>query len=211
MDIKKDLEKRLDIKKDLEKRHFYSYCILKKEFIKKSEALELFLFYEFIEKTINEFPKIKDKDFIIIKNILQNIYKIIAKPDIVESYLKYIVYLEEKAEDLEEKGKKMINNFIDFGDIDDKTIKELNNLRINMRILENLFWIAARKLENNGLYLIIPHFLNIASKYIFYYIVVNYKDKLKYIEEPKVEIKFNEEKYKRYLEIYKNKNLFDFI
>ena len=171
-------------KDDPEKKHFYTYCINEKDFIKKGKKTELFIFYEHIEKTLNEFPKINDEVFEIIRLFLNNIYLLISKPEENEKYLKYAVYVEEKAEELEKIGKEKIKNFIDFSDIDNEEIKKLNNLRINIRILEDLFWLVVKNKEipNDGLYLVIPHFLNVSSKYVFYYIVVKYYDKLKPIK-----------------------------
>jgi hypothetical protein len=200
-------------KEDLEKKHFYTYCISENGFIKKGEKVELFIFYEYIEKTLNEFPKINDEIFEIIRLFLNNIYLLISKPEENEKYLKYVVYIEEKAEELEKIGKEKIKNFVDFSDIDDEEIKKLNNLRINIRILENLFWLVVKNKEipNNGLYLVIPHFLNVSSKYVFYYIVVKYYDKLKPIKRLDNIVKYNEEKYREYLNKYKNKKLDEYI
>jgi len=200
-------------KNDPEKKHFYTYCINEKDFIKKGEKVELFIFYEYIEKTLNEFPKINDEIFEIIRLFLNNIYLLISKPEENEKYLKYVIYIEEKAEELEKIGKEKIKNFVDFSDIDDEEIKKLNNLRINIRILEDLFWLVVKNKEipNNGLYLVIPHFLNVSSKYVFYYIVVKYYDKLKPIKRLDNIIKYNEEKYKEYLNKYKNKKLDEYI
>ncbi|BFI73789.1 hypothetical protein YN1_7760 [Nanoarchaeota archaeon] len=203
----------MNVKEDPSKKHFYTYCISEKDYIRKSKATDLFLFYEFIEKTLNEFPNIKDENLDIIRLFLENIYLLISKPEENEKYLKYAVYLEEKAEELEKEGKNKINYFIDFSSIEDKEIKELNNLRINIRILEILFWniVKNNQIPDNGLYLTIPHFLNVASKYIFYYIVNKYFDKLKPLERLNIEINYNEEKYKKYLENYKNKSLKEYI
>ena len=200
-------------KEDLEKKHFYTYCIIENGFIRKVEKVGLFIFYEYIEKTLNEFPKINDVIFEIIRLFLNNIYLLISKPEENEKYLKYVVYIEEKAEELEKIGKEKIKNFIDFSDIDDEEIKKLNNLRINIRILENLFWLVVKNKEipNNGLYLVIPHFLNVSSKYVFYYIVVKYYNKLKPIKRLDNIIKYNEEKYREYLNKYKNKKLDEYI
>ena len=200
-------------KNEIDKKHFYTYCISEEDYIKKSKGASLFLFYEYIEKTLNEFPKIEEKDFEIIKLFLENIYLLISKPEENEKYLKYAVYLEERAEELEKEGLKKINYFIDFSSIEDKEIRELNNLRINIRILEDMFWIVVKDkgIPNNGLYLVIPHFLNVASKYVFYYIVNKYYDKLKPIKRLEFDVNYNEEKYKKYLESYKNKSLKEYI
>lgn len=200
-------------KEDISKKHFYTFCLSRKTYIKKSEGINLFLFYEFIEKTLNEFPKIENKDFEIIRLFLNNIYYLISIPEENKNYLKYVVYLERKAEEMEKEGLKIVKNFIDFSKIDDKEIKELNNLRINLRILEILFWniIKNKELPDNSFYLVIPHFLNVSSKYVFYYIVLNYKDKLKYLERLKLDIEFDENLYKKYLEAYKDKKLYDYI
>jgi len=204
----------MNSKNDIEKKHFYTYCISEKDYIKKGEKVELFIFYEYIEKTLNEFPKTNDEVLEIIRLFLNNIYLLISKPEENEKYLKYAVYIEEKAEELEKIGKEKIKNFVDFSDIDDEEIKKLNNLRINIRILEDLFWLVVKNKEipNNGLYLVIPHFLNVSSKYVFYYIAVKYYDKLKPIKRlDNIEIKYNEEKYKEYLNKYKNKSLYEYI
>jgi hypothetical protein len=201
-------------KNDPEKKHFYTYCINEKDFIKKGKRTELFIFYEHIEKTLNEFPKINEEILEIIRLFLNNIYLLISKPEENEKYLKYVTYIEEKAEELEKIGREKIKNFIDFSDIDNEEIKKLNNLRINIRILEDLFWLVVKNKEipNNGLYLIIPHFLNVSSKYVFYYIVVKYYDKLKSIKRlDNIEVKYNEEKYREYLNKYKNKSLDEYI
>jgi len=201
-------------KDDIEKKHFYTYCISEKDYIKKGERVGLFIFYEYIEKTLNEFPKIDDEVLEIIRLFLNNIYLLISKPEENEKYLKYVIYIEERAEELEKIGKEKIKYFVDFSDIDDEEIKKLNNLRINIRILEDLFWLIAKNKEipNNGLYLVIPHFLNVSSKYVFYYIVVKYHDKLKPIKRlDNIEVKYNEEKYKEYLNKYKNKRLDEYI
>jgi len=201
-------------KDDLEKKHFYTYCISEKDYIKKGEKIELFIFYEHIEKTLNEFPKINDEVLEIIRIFLNNIYLLISKPEENEKYLKYAVYIEERAEELEKIGKEKIKNFVDFSDTDNEEIKKLNNLRINIRILEDLFWLVVKNKEipNNGLYLVIPHFLNVSSKYVFYYIASKYYDKLKPIKRlDNIEIKYNEEKYKEYLNKYKNKRLDEYI
>jgi len=201
-------------KNDPEKKHFYTYCINEKDFIKKGKKTELFIFYEHIEKTLNEFPKINDEVFEIIRLFLNNIYLLISKSEENEKYLKYVIYIEEKAEELEKIGREKIKNFIDFSDIDNEEIKKLNNLRINIRILEDLFWLVVKNKEipNNGLYLVIPHFLNVSSKYVFYYIVVKYYDKLKPIKRlDNIEVKYNEEKYREYLNKYKNKSLDEYI
>ncbi|MEM4571528.1 MAG: hypothetical protein QW038_01550 [Nanopusillaceae archaeon] len=194
-----------------EKDHFYTYCVLNKKFIKKSNIPNFLLFLEYIEKTLSEFPK-EEGDLKIIKNVLSNIYRLFAIPKESEEILKYVVYLEEKAHELEKIGKTMVKDFIDFAEIDNDKIRKLNNLRVNIRILENLFWIAIKEIKiNDGLLLVIPHFLNVASKYIFYYIVVNYKDDLKYIERNLGNIEYNENLYKEYLEKYKNKNLKEYL
>ncbi|MEM1684369.1 MAG: hypothetical protein QW184_01475 [Nanopusillaceae archaeon] len=194
-----------------EKDHFYTYCVLNKKFIKKSNIPNFLLFLEYIEKTLSEFPK-EEGDLKIIKNVLSNIYRLFAIPKESEEILKYVVYLEEKAYELEKIGKTMVKDFIDFAEIDNDKIRKLNNLRVNIRILENLFWIAIKEIKiNDGLLLVIPHFLNVASKYIFYYIVVNYKDDLKYIERNLGNIEYNENLYKEYLEKYKNKNLKEYL
>jgi hypothetical protein len=204
-------------KNELDKRHFYTYCINEKDYIKKSKAISLFLFYEYIEKTLNEFPKINDEYLEIIKIILQNIYLLIAKPEEIEKYFKYIIKLENKAEELEKEGMKKMNYFIDFSSIENKEVKELNNLRINIRVLEIMFWdvVKNNNIPDDGLYLVIPHFLNVASKYIFYYIVINYYNELKPVKRiDEIKIELNEEemkKYKEYLEIYKNKKLSDYL
>lgn len=201
-------------KEDPEKKHFYTYCINEKDFIKKGKKTELFIFYEHIEKTLNEFPKINDEFFEIIRLFLNNIYLLISKSEENEKYLKYVIYIEEKAEELEKIGREKIKNFIDFSDIDNEEIKKLNNLRINIRILEDLFWLVVKNKEipNNGLYLVIPHFLNVSSKYVFYYIVVKYYDKLKPIKRlDNMIVKYNEEKYREYLNKYKNKSLDEYI
>ncbi|MFP3290046.1 MAG: hypothetical protein RXN31_02410 [Candidatus Nanopusillus acidilobi] len=201
-------------KDDPEKKHFYTYCISEKDYIKKGERVGLFIFYEYIEKTLNEFPKIDDEVLEIIRLFLNNIYLLISKPEENEKYLKYAVYIEEKAEELEKIGKEKIKNFIDFSDIDNEEIKKLNNLRIDIRILEDLFWLIVKNKEipNNGLYLVIPHFLNVSSKYVFYYIAIKYYDKLKPIKRlDNIEVKYNEEKYKEYLNKYKNKKLDEYI
>ncbi|MEM1895848.1 MAG: hypothetical protein QXR54_01545, partial [Nanopusillaceae archaeon] len=182
-----------------------------KNFVKKSDISNFLLFLEYIEKTLSEFPK-EEGDLKMIKNILSNIYRLFAIPKEAEEILKYVVYLEEKANDLERIGKSFVKDFIDFAEIDNENIRKLNNLRVNIRILENLFWIAAKEIEiNDGLLLVIPHFLNIASKYIFYYIVVNYKDELKYIKRDLGNIKYNEDLYKKYLEKYKKENLKNYL
>ncbi|MGC9133078.1 MAG: hypothetical protein ACP5GJ_01575 [Nanopusillaceae archaeon] len=204
-------------KNELDKRHFYTYCINEKDYIKKSKAISLFLFYEYIEKTLNEFPKINDEYLEIIKIILQNIYLLIAKPEEIEKYFKYIIKLENKAEELEKEGMKKMNYFIDFSSIENKEVKELNNLRINIRVLEIMFWdgVKNNNIPDDGLYLVIPHFLNVASKYIFYYIVINYYNELKPVKRiDEIKIELNEEemkRYKEYLEIYKNKKLSDYL
>jgi len=201
-------------KNDPEKKHFYTYCINEKDYIKKGERVEMFIFYEYIEKTLNEFPKINDEIFEIIRLFLNNIYLLIAKPEENEKYLKYAVYIEEKAEELEKIGREKIRSFVDFSDIDNEEIRKLNNLRINIRILEDLFWLVVKNKEipDNGLYLVIPHFLNVSSKYVFYYIVVKYYDKLKPIRRLDIiEVKYNEEKYREYLNKYKNKKLDEYI
>ena len=201
-------------KEDPEKKHFYTYCINEKDFIKKGKKTELFIFYEYIEKTLNEFSKINDEVFEVIRLFLNNIYLLISKSEENEKYLKYVIYIEEKAEELEKIGKEKIKNFIDFSDIDNEEIKKLNNLRINIRILEDLFWLVVKNKEipNNGLYLVIPHFLNVSSKYVFYYIAVKYYDKLKPIKRlDNIEVKYNDEKYREYLNKYKNKRLDEYI
>jgi hypothetical protein len=204
-------------KNEPDKKHFYTYCISEKNYIKKAKATSLFLFYEYIEKTLNEFPKVKDEYLEIIRIILQNIYLLIAKPEEIEKYFKYIIKLENKAEELEKEGIKKVNYFIDFSSIENKEIKELNNLRINIRILEIMFWevVKNKNIPDNGLYLVIPHFLNVASKYIFYYIVINYQNELKPIKRiDEIKIELNEEeikKCKEYLESYKNKKLSDYL
>jgi len=196
----------------VEKDHFYTFCIINKSLVKKSKVSNLLLFMEYIEKTLSEFPRIRDEDLELIKYLLSNLYRIFADQKFGEDFLKYVVYLEEKTKKLEEEGKKYIKDFIDFSSIEDQTIKELNNLRINARILENLFWNAAKEIDKrDGIMLVIPHFLNVLSKFIFWYIVANFKDKLKYIKKDFKEVKFNEELYKKYLETYKKITLNDYL
>jgi len=196
----------------VEKDHFYTFCIINKSLVKKSRISNILLFLEYIEKTLLEFPKVQDEDFELIRYLLSNLYRIFADQKFGEDFLKYVVYLEEKTKKLEEEGKKYIKDFIDFSSIEDQTIKELNNLRINARILEDLFWNAAKEIDKrDGIILVIPHFLNVLSKFIFWYIVVNFKDKLKYIKKDFKEVKFNEELYKKYLETYKKVTLNDYL
>jgi len=196
----------------VEKDHFYTFCIINKDIVKKSKVSSFLLFLEYIEKTLSEFPKVQDEDFELIKYLLSNLYLVFANQKFGEDFLKYVVYLEEKANKLEEEGKKFVKDFIDFSSIEDQTIKELNNLRINTRILENLFWNAAKEINNkDGIILVIPHFLNVLSKFVFWYIAVNFKDKLKYIKRHFKEVKFNEELYKKYLETYKKVTLDDYL
>ncbi|RDD52516.1 hypothetical protein BA065_01390, partial [Nanoarchaeota archaeon NZ13-N] len=192
--------------------HFYTFCIINKDLVKKSEVSNFLLFMEFLEKTLSEFPRIQEEDFELIKYLLSNLYLIFANQKFGEDFLKYVVYLEEKAKKLEEEGKKIVKDFIDFSSIEDQTIKELNNLRINARILENLFWNAAREINRKeGIILVIPQFLNVLSKFVFWYIAVNFKDKIKYIRRDFKEVKFNEELYKKYLETYKKVTLDDYL
>jgi len=196
----------------VEKDHFYTFCIINKKFVKKSKVSNLLLFMEYIEKTLSEFPKIRDEDFELIKYLLSNLYRIFTDIKFGEDFLKYVVYLEEKTKKLEEEGKMYIKDFIDFSSIEDQTIKELNNLRINVRISEDLFWNAAKEMDKrDGIMLVIPHFLNVLSKFVFWYIVVNFKDKLKYIKKDFKEVKFDEELYKKYLETYKKVTLNDYL
>ena len=199
----------MNYKENLEAKNFYTFCI--GEWIKKSEKSKLFLFYNFIEKTLNEFPKIKEKEFEVIRFLLLNLYKIIAIPEKFEEYLKYVVFLERRAEDLEEKCKDLINHFVDFSVIEKQEIKDLNNLRINLRILESLFWEAAYELKDDGRYLVIPHFLNVASKFVFYYIVYKFRDDLKELTEKIEEIEYNKELYEKYKEIYTKKSLKEYL
>jgi len=196
----------------VEKDHFYTFCIINKSLVKKSRISNILLFLEYIEKTLLEFPKIEDNDFELIRYLLSNLYRILADQKFGEDFLKYVVYLEEKTKKLEEEGKKYIKDFIDFSSIEDQTIRELNNLRINARILEDLFWNAAKEMNNkDGIMLVIPHFLNVLSKFVFWYIAVNFKDKLKYIKKDFKEVEFNKELYKKYLETYKKVTLDDYL
>ena len=196
----------------VEKDHFYTFCIINKSLVKKSRISNILLFLEYIEKTLLEFPKVQDEDFELIRYLLSNLYRILADQKFGEDFLKYVVYLEEKTKELEEEGKKYIKDFIDFSSIEDQTIRELNNLRINTRILEDLFWNAAKEMNNkDGIMLVIPHFLNVLSKFVFWYIAINFKDKLKYIKKDFKEVEFNKELYKKYLETYKKVTLDDYL
>jgi len=196
----------------IEKYHFYTFCIVDKSLVKKSEVSNFLLFLEYIEKTLLEFPKVQDEDFELIKYLLSNLYRIFADQKFGEDFLKHVVYLEEKTKKLEEEGKNYVKDFIDFPSIEDQTIRELNNLRINSRILEDLFWNAAKEIDKkDGIILVIPHFLNVLSKFVFWYIAVNFKDKLKYIKKDFRKVEFNEELYKKYLETYKKVTLDDYL
>ena len=196
----------------VEKDHFHTYCVIGKNYIKKSRISNFLLFMEYIEKTLSEFPDVEDKDFDIIKYLLSTIYLIFAEPKEAKEQLKYIVYLEEKAKKMEEEGKKYVKDFIDFSSIKNPKIKELNNLRVNIRILESLFWNAVREIEKrDGFLLAIPHLLNVLSKYVFWYIVLNYKDELKYIKKKFEEVEFDEALYKKYIETYEKSSLDDYL
>ncbi|BBL45528.1 hypothetical protein MJ1_0364 [Nanobdella aerobiophila] len=203
-------------KNDPDKKNFYTYNIIEKAYIRKARAIDLFLFYEYIEKILNEFPKINNEYINIIRSFLENIYYLISNPEENIKYLKYVVHLELEAERLEKEGLKRLNYFIDFSSVDDNIIKLLNGVRIDIRILELLFWNAVKNnmIKDNPNYLVIAHFLNMASKYIFYYIVNNYYEKLKPLERINTDINLNkeeEDKYKKYLEAYKDKSLKDYL
>lgn len=188
----------------------YTFCITKKEYIKKSEMVDLMIFYEIVEDILNEYPKYNDKGLEVIKEGLKIIYKVIYDPNkFSEKLIKYGLYLDDKIKEYISSVK--INKFIDFSEIDDYNVREINKLRIRIRILEAMFWRASKNLDNNGLYLSIPFFLNKSSKYIFYFIVKEFNDKLKFLEEKEINIDYNKERFEKLYNAYKKMNLKDFI
>jgi len=201
----------MSYKDNPETKHFYS--ITCDGWSKKKDKSFVFLFLEVIEKTLNDYPKVRDDVLDIIKQFLKSIYVLLWDPNKYEYFLRVTVYVEERAEELEKNCK--LSDFVDFSEIDDEDIKVLNNLRINLRILESLFWEAAEQLPDKGEYLIIPHFLNVSSKYVFYYIMDKY-DIQKFYRGSKLLVDFNklnvdEKKFREYCQIYKSKKLSDFL
>ncbi len=198
-------------KDNLETKHFYS--ITCDGWNKKKDKSSVFLFLETIEKTLNDYPKNKDDVLEVIRQFLKSVYVLLWDSSKYESFLRAAVYVEGKAEELEKKYK--LSEFVDFSEVENDEIKALNNLRINLRILESLFWESAEQLPDRGEYLVVPHFLNVASKYVFYYIIDNY-DIQKFYRGSKLLIDFNklnvdEDKFKKYCWIYQNKKLSDFL
>ncbi len=198
-------------KKNLRKKHFYTVTPYGIE--KKSEFSELFKFYELIERTVGELPsEIEDDVINYIVFGLKNLYSFIWKKD-RDDLLKLAVYIEEKAEELEKREGSRIKGFIDFSKIHDERLRALNRLRINLRLLESQFWLAAREIvehEDSGSLLYIPHFLNVSSKYVFYYIVSKL-DEIPYLEKLSFNEKVNGELFEKYRETYSKMKLSDVV
>ncbi len=135
---------------------------------KKEEVTDLLLFFA----KVDELQMLAKKELELIHLGIYNLITAMYKKDVLE---KFKGLNEKIKKEIGEMEKKIImDSFVDFSRAN-KEIKELNLLRIRMREAEALLYKVIKEFGKEE-YMILAEFLNLASKYVFYYILKKYKN-----------------------------------